>query len=98
MNLGWGWERDKRAAGRERRKQQKLESTPKADFCRSSHWRVQNSLMWAHTTVAYVWKMLTHNNIIIKLIKIPSFHWYLVKEVYKIPLVTQEITFLWFMY
>lgn len=46
MNLGWGWEREKRAARGKRRKQQKLESTPKADFCRSSHWRVQNSLVW----------------------------------------------------
>lgn len=39
---------------KEREKAAKLESTPKADFCRSSHSRVQKVSVWAHTTVANV--------------------------------------------
>jgi len=46
--------------GQREREQQKLDSTPKADFCRSRKCRIHKALAWAHTTVAKcVGKMLS---------------------------------------
>lgn len=51
--------REVQGAKRER-EQQKLESTPKADFCRSRKYRIHKALAWTHTTVAKcVEKMLS---------------------------------------
>lgn len=85
--LGVGMGEGGRATGSKRERQEESKRSkswslhqPKADFCRSSHWRVQKPLVWAHTTAANVHKILTYNNTIIRLIKIPSFHWYFVKD------------------
>ena len=85
LGVGLGEGGRSRGSKREREEESKRSKSlnlhqPKADFCRSSHWRVQKPLVRAHTTVANVYKIRTHNNIIIRVIKIPAFHWYFVKD------------------